>query len=206
MYIKKAERNEHPTFDGLHKYYLILKSRGFKWIIDNQIFDNFKIKRLRMDGVSNYKNSEDREFITLPSCQISVRNIKKEQYRFDIGGSSIVADNINLKEVYQALSRFNPKTLFIKEIELEDNNSSFTPNGNLTLLFRCMQFKDHIIQEWMINKIDDHATTLVLERISKKKDLQELKKIYYPRRRVATIIKQKKKKGFTFGWSILDEQ
>lgn len=196
--LKPAKFETPVEFEKGKTYQLFLRSRSFEWIVSNDIFNGLRVTKLSLDGMTKPEGEIKRIYLNLKSCKVP---IDKWSNSYDRIGHSFPfrSDNIDLKEVCNALMELKPKTLFIKELEcIDDHNQRM-------LVFRDKFMSDKNVRMRVEKSINDHASPLFLQRVYDLANLKEIKKAYFPRRKTATIVKGSISKQRVVKFTIVDD-
>jgi len=184
---------EPYSIDGTPVYIGFLKSRALEWIIHKKIFSGMEIKRLVINGTNKIIAKRTPIIIDLKKSKMSFKIFKEEKsmIKFDmfpVGNNSSVTrgkgnwgkyylnsekGKIDLEEIYEILMKYNPETLYIKEIE------AWIPNYKLRLIFRDKFTTDENIRKVISKEKDTRANPLFLQYLYDEKTIRMLRKQFF---------------------------
>ena len=172
---------EEPlSFDGLHTYQLIIKSRSLSYIASKQgAFRNCKITRLRLDGSTEYM--KDSKSYRLPGINFLYHKNKMEHIRFD---GSVIGKDIDLLEVLNEIKSLNPSTIYILEMDIK------TDSG-MVIKFASKQMKMGVVLDRIDRSKDTFDSPLVLRHIYDIETLRDIRKTHVGKK-ISFILEGKK--------------
>lgn len=185
----KRESFENPiSFDGVHTYQLIIKSRALDYLAAKQNnIRQCRITRIKVDGSTEYVRSQQR-YAVAALQDFSYRKESVSHIRFD--GSIEDSKGVDLLKVYSELKALKPSTLYIVEMDIK------TETG-IELKFASRQMKMKVVADRIDKSKSTTDSPLVLRHIYNVETLRQVRKEHLGRKLSFILVGEKATKEGT---------
>ncbi|MAH51764.1 hypothetical protein CMI37_38460 [Candidatus Pacearchaeota archaeon] len=192
---KKIKWEDPISFDGIHTYQLIIKSRAVNYLATHQAsFRNCRIVKLKIDGTTGYVLDNKRhEIPSIPGLGYSESSTSFVQLN-----CTVFHDNVNLMDILNETRFLKPTTLYVLEMNIE------TDSGML-LKFASRQMKIDAVISRLIKSKDTMDVPLLLRDIYDKETLRQVRKEFIGRK-LCFILVGKKTTKETIEYKILEDE